>query len=92
MHESSVDQCIADAIITLQMQYKDSRMNFAKQVRYVREHLGLSQIQLANALNVSFTTINRWENEKVTPSKLAQRVFYDFCESNFIDEHMLKAI
>lgn len=67
-------------------------MEFAKQVKYVREQLRFSQKQLADALNVSFATINRWENSKVTPSNLAQKTFYDFCESNFIDEDVLKRL
>ena len=65
-------------------------MNFSKQVRYVRKHLGLSQKQLAAALNVSFATINRWENAKVCPSNLAQKTFYEFCANSFIDEEKLK--
>ena len=67
-------------------------MEFAKQVKYVREQLHFSQKQLAEALNVSFATINRWENSKVTPSNLAQKTFYEFCESNFIDEDVLKRL
>lgn len=67
-------------------------MDFPKQVRYVRKHLGLSQKQLADALNVSFATINRWENAKVYPSNLAQKTFYEFCENNFIDEENLKRL
>lgn len=67
-------------------------MDFAKQVKYVRKHLGLSQKQLADALNVSFATINRWENAKVCPSNLAQKTFYEFCESNFINEEILKRL
>lgn len=67
-------------------------MEFAKQVKYVREQLHFSQKQLAEALNVSFATINRWENSKVTPSNLAQTTFYEFCESNFIDEDVLKRL
>jgi DNA-binding transcriptional regulator YiaG len=47
--------------------------------------LKLSQTELAEALSVSFSTINRWENNKVEPSKLALKSFYDFCENNFID-------
>ena len=65
-------------------------MNFSKQVKYVREQLRLSQKQMAEALNVSFTTINRWENSKVVPSNLAQKTFYEFCESNFIEEDVLR--
>lgn len=67
-------------------------MEFAKQVKYVRQQLRFSQKQLADALNVSFATINRWENDKVTPSNLAQKTFYDFCENNFIDEDVLKRL
>ncbi len=65
-------------------------MTFSQQVKYVRVQLRLSQQQLADALNVSFATINRWENSKVTPSNLAQKTFYDFCESNFLSEDDLK--
>lgn len=67
-------------------------MNFAKQVKYVREQLRLSQKQLAGALNVSFATVNRWENSKVTPSNLALKTFYEFCEYNFIEEEELKRL
>ena len=45
----------------------------------------LSQKQLASAINVSYSTINRWENGHVIPSNLAVKSFYDFCENNFIE-------
>lgn len=67
-------------------------MDFHHQVKHVRTTLQLSQKQLADALHVSFATINRWENAKVLPSPLAQRMFYDFCESNFIQEAFLKQL
>ena len=60
-------------------------MNFSEFVLYVRKKLNLSQKQLASAINVSFSTINRWENGHVVPSNLAVKSFYDFCENNFID-------
>lgn len=60
-------------------------MSFAKFLKTVREQLEMSQQQLAKALNVSFSTINRWENEKTEPSNLAQKTFYDFCEGNLIE-------
>jgi putative transcriptional regulator len=65
-------------------------MEFSIIVKEVRKLLGLSQRQLADALSVSFATINRWENGHVLPSKLAQKSFYDFCENNFIDIASLK--
>lgn len=59
-------------------------MSFAEFVVSVRKELKLSQKQLAAAINVSYSTINRWENGHVVPSNLAVKSFYDFCENNFI--------
>ena len=59
-------------------------MKFSEFVISVRKKLNLSQTQLAEAINVSYATINRWENGRVIPSNLAVRSFYDFCENNFI--------
>ena len=53
--------------------------NFPAQVKEVRRQLGLSQEELAHALGVNFATVNRWENGKTVPSKLAQRQFEQFC-------------
>jgi putative transcriptional regulator len=53
--------------------------NFPKTVKEVRRQLGLSQEELAHALGVSFATVNRWENGRTVPSKLAQRQFEQFC-------------
>ena len=60
-------------------------MTFSEFVITVRQKLKLSQKQLASAINVSYWTINRWENGHVIPSNLAVKSFYDFCENNFID-------
>lgn len=60
-------------------------MSFSDFVIMVRKKLNLSQKELAEAINVSFSTINRWENGRVVPSNLAVKSFYDFCENNFID-------
>lgn len=53
---------------------------FSEQVKAVRTALNISQEELAHALGVSFATVNRWENGKTNPSKLAQRQFEKFCE------------
>ena len=54
--------------------------NFPETVKEVRRQAGLSQEELAHALGVSFATVNRWENGKTVPSKLAQRQFEQFCK------------
>lgn len=60
-------------------------MQLAEFIKYVRTQLAMSQEQLAQALNVNFSTINRWENGKAKPSNLAQKTFFDFCEGNLIN-------
>lgn len=65
---------------------------FSEQVKQVRSLLNFSQDKLAKMLGVSFSTINRWENSKNEPSKLAKKSFYDFCEDNFIDVDELKKL
>jgi DNA-binding transcriptional regulator YiaG len=49
-------------------------------VKEVRRQLALSQEDLARELGVSFATVNRWENAKVKPSKLAKAQFDAFCK------------
>ncbi len=54
--------------------------NFGARVKVVRAQLNLSQEGFAHALGVSFATVNRWENGKTTPSRLALKLFDQFCE------------
>ena len=54
--------------------------DFAVRVKEVRGQLGLSQNELADRLGVSFATINRWENGRTRPSKLAYSQFQTYCE------------
>mgnify|MGYP001612869732 CR=1 FL=1 len=44
-----------------------------KDIRAARVALGLSQEALAHALGVSFALVNRWENGRTQPSRLALR-------------------
>jgi DNA-binding transcriptional regulator YiaG len=53
---------------------------FSEQVKAVRKALNLSQEELARALGVSFATVNRWENGKTQPSKLAWKQFELLCQ------------
>lgn len=55
------------------------QINLQKVIKEVRVQLGLSQEELAHALGVSFASINRWENGKSSPSKLARAQFDTFC-------------
>ena len=59
-------------------------MDFPTIVKYTRETLGMSQEEMAHALKISFATINRWENGKTHPNKMAKSVFFAFCEQHGI--------
>lgn len=60
-------------------------MVFCDVVKKVRQIKGYSQEQLARELNVSFATINRWENGKTEPSRLALKNFMEFCKQHNVD-------
>ena len=61
-----------------------TNMEFSEKVKCAREQLNMSQEDIARALNVSFATINRWENSKTKPIKMARAIFDEFCEKNGI--------
>ena len=54
-------------------------MEYSEKIRIVRERLGMSQEELAQALNVSYASIHRWEHSKTKPIKVVRAVFDDFC-------------
>ncbi len=64
---------------------------FPELVKKIRRQLGISQEELAHELRVSFTTVNRWENGKTTPFKLARAQFDSFCEK-MVEEGKLKRL
>ena len=51
-----------------------------KFIKYIREYLSLSQADFAKKLGVNFATVNRWENGRAIPTKLAQAKLYDYCK------------
>lgn len=59
-------------------------MEFAQFCLETRLKMNLSQEMLARKLDVSFATINRWENGKAVPQKLTLYRFKKFCDENNI--------
>ena len=45
--------------------------NIAEELKKFRQQKGWSQDDLAREIGVSFATVNRWENGKTKPSRLA---------------------
>lgn len=50
-----------------------------KLTKQIRAYLNMSQTEFAKQLNVTFQTVNRWENGRALPNKLAQSKMFDLC-------------
>ncbi len=50
-----------------------------KLIKQIRTYLNMSQTEFAEQLNVTFQTVNRWENGRALPNKLAQSKMFDLC-------------
>ena len=50
-------------------------MEIGQQIKAVRLKLHMSQTEFASLFGISFATVNRWENGKMTPNYRAQRTF-----------------
>lgn len=66
------------------------RLNYAKAIMDMRVKLDLSQMALTELLCVSFTSTNRWENGKYSPTKLVKRKIEVLCKENYIPMEELK--
>ncbi len=51
-------------------------------LKQIRNYLNMSQTDFAEHLNVTFATVNRWENGRAIPNKLAQTKIYEICKDN----------
>ena len=50
-----------------------------KLTKQIRAYLNMSQTEFAKQLNVTFQTVNCWENGRALPDKLAQSKMFDLC-------------
>lgn len=59
-------------------------MNFSKAIKALREELLLSQVEMAELLDVSFATVNRWGNGHHQPNYKAKREIMGLCKKHKI--------
>jgi DNA-binding transcriptional regulator YiaG len=45
-----------------------------KRIREIRQGLRVTQEDFAHMVGVTFSTVNRWENGKSKPNRIAQRI------------------
>ena len=60
-------------------------MSFSDEIKKVRQHCFLSQEAFARELNVSFSSVNRWEGGRAKPNLVAMKNIKAFCEAHNID-------
>ena len=54
-------------------------------IKEIRNLLQITQEQMTRELNISFCTINRWENAHTRPSHLAPKAIIEPCIKNKVD-------
>ena len=67
-------------------------MMFAEALKSMRKELGLSQEALAHELKVSFASINKWENNKTKPIRLARERILEVAKANSISAEIIEAL
>ena len=60
-------------------------MTFADSIVQLRSELRISQKELAEQLNISVATVNRWENGRTMPNKMTVFVIRKYCEGHGLD-------
>lgn len=63
---------------------KVRNMNYSLTIKKLRQKLFISQKELAEELNVSVVTVNRWENGKFEPTLKLKRRLNDLFKKNGI--------
>lgn len=61
------------------------KLDYASAIINLRIKLNLSQVALAELLGVSFTSVNRWGNDKYAPTKLVKVKLLQLFEENNIE-------
>ena len=52
--------------------------DMSQYIRQIRQQLGMTQEEFAHALGITVGTVNRWENGRFRPSKLARATILEF--------------
>lgn len=60
-------------------------MEYSNLIKKLRQKLILTQSELADLINVSFSSVNRWENGKHEPTTKIKRKIVELCLLNHIN-------
>ena len=67
-------------------------MTLSEILKQIRKQQNYTQEQFARELNISFSTINRWENNHTAPSVLAKIRLVEYCKKNSVDDAILEEL
>ena len=67
-------------------------MVFCNDIKMIRHKCLMSQTEFADALGVSFATVNRWESGKSKPNFKTMKLINNFCEAHGIDFDVSKQL
>lgn len=67
-------------------------MEHALIIKEIRSQLGLSQKAFAEKLHLSFSTINRWENGRVKPNRLATVMVITVARENGVNAVLIQKL
>ena len=59
-------------------------MTYSEEIKSIRKKCFLSQEAFDRALEVSFSTVNRWESGKSKPNMSAMKKIKEFCAANHV--------
>lgn len=67
-------------------------MTFAEELKRIRQRSFLSQEAFAKEVNVSFSTVNRWETGKTRPNLMAMKSIKEYCDKNNVEFDRLEEL
>lgn len=67
-------------------------MSFSNDIKMIRHKCLMSQTDFADALGVSFATVNRWEAGKSKPNFKTMKLINSFCAARGIDFDVSKEL
>ena len=66
-------------ISAIELRRRSTSLSFADTIKFIRRKSLLSQNDFAQALGVSFSTVNRWENGRSVPKLCKLKLINQFC-------------
>lgn len=67
-------------------------MSLGEAIRITRQKAYCTQEDFAKLLNVSLSTVNRWELDKAIPNMKGIKAIKSFCENNELDFEVIESV